>query len=235
MKKFLLCVVALLSSHVMHAQYFCSEEGTELRYVNYDGAGQGISDENITVTNVSKEGNMLKACYFDKIVTTKVKDNTTYTLYNWSYDGEKTVCAEDLMYGPYIDSDSDPQGYNEQARMRMLDEKKFNGDNSWSLADDAAAGSSLPDRFYEYVPKMLKTEVTISGGSCLGTEQVSTTAGKFDCIKISYLKRTKVVLKTTTVRVTEWYAKGVGLVKSESFDLKGKPAGKTLLVKITNK
>ena len=74
MKKFLLCVVALLSSHVMHAQYFCSEEGTELRYVNYDGAGQGISDENITVTNVSKEGNMLKACYFDKIVTTKVKD-----------------------------------------------------------------------------------------------------------------------------------------------------------------
>ena len=56
MKKFLLCVVALLSSHVMHAQYFCSEEGTELRYVNYDGAGQGISDENITVTNVSKFG-----------------------------------------------------------------------------------------------------------------------------------------------------------------------------------
>lgn len=103
------------------------------------------------------------------------------------------------------------------------------------MADDAAAGSSLPDRFYEYVPKMLKTEVTISGGSCLGTEQVSTTAGKFDCIKISYLKRTKVVLKTTTVRVTEWYAKGVGLVKSESFDLKGKPAGKTLLVKITKK
>lgn len=39
MKKFLLCVVALLASHVMHAQYFCSEEGTELRYVNYDGAG----------------------------------------------------------------------------------------------------------------------------------------------------------------------------------------------------
>ena len=105
MKKLLLCIVALLAAHVSHAQYFCSEEGTELRYVNYDGAGQGISDENITVTNVTKEGSLLRACYFDKIVTTKAKDNTTYTLYNWSYDGEKTVCAEDLMYGPYIDSD----------------------------------------------------------------------------------------------------------------------------------
>ena len=134
MKKFLLCVVALLASHVMHAQYFCSEEGTELRYVNYDDAGQGVSDEHITVANVTKEGSLLKACYFDKIVTIKVKDNTTYTLFNWSYDGEKTICTEDLMYGPYIDSDSDPDGYNEQARMRMLDDKKFNGDNSWSLA-----------------------------------------------------------------------------------------------------
>ena len=60
-------------------------------------------------------------------------------------------------------------------------------------------------------------------------------AGNFYSVIISYLKRTKIVLKTTTVRVTEWYAKGVGLVKSESFDLKGKPAGKTLLVKITKK
>ena len=34
MKKLLLCIVALLAAHVSHAQYFCSEEGTELRYVN---------------------------------------------------------------------------------------------------------------------------------------------------------------------------------------------------------
>ena len=66
----------------------------------------------------------------------------------------------------------------------------------------------------------------------MGEEKVSTTAGKFDCIKISYLKRTKIVLKTETVRVTEWYAKGVGLVKSEAYDTKGKLDCKTLLVKI---
>lgn len=40
------------------------------------------------------------------------------------------------------------------------------------------------------------------------------------------------VLKTTTWRVTEWYAVGVGLVKSEAYDTKGKLAAKTLLVKV---
>ena len=80
---------------------------------------------------------------------------------------------------------------------------------------------------------MLKNEINISGAAYMGNETVSTTAGKFDCIKISYLKRTKIVLKTTTLRITEWYAKGVGLVvKSEAYDTKGKSYGKTLLTKI---
>ena len=54
-------------------------------------------------------------------------------------------------------------------------------------------------------------------------------------MKISYLQRTKIVLKTTTLRVTEWYAKGVGLVKSEAYDTKGNLDSKTLLVKIVKK
>ena len=75
---------------------------------------------------------------------------------------------------------------------------------------------------------MLKNEVNISGAAYMGEEQVHTRAGKFDCIKISYLMRTKIVLKSKTLRVTEWYAKGVGLVKSEAYDTKGKLDSKTL-------
>lgn len=63
---------------------------------------------------------------------------------------------------------------------------------------------------------MLKNEINISGAAYMGEEKVSTTAGKFDCIKISYLKRTKIVLKTETVRVTEWYAEGIGLVNQKA-------------------
>lgn len=232
MKKFMFFVACLFAGHAAQAQYFCTVEGARLHYVNYDEVGQSVSDEEITVRNVVKEGNTVKASYYDKIVTTKTKNNTSYTLFDWTYDGTNTVCTEDLMYGPYIDSDSDPDRYDTGARLGLLEKLKFKGDNSFSIKDGAQAGENLPDRKFQWIRNMLKNEVTISGASYMGTEQVHTRAGKFNCVKISYLKRTKIVLKTTTVRVNEWYAEGIGLVKSESFNMDGEQEGKTLLVKV---
>lgn len=123
MRKLMFFVAALLICHVAQAQYFCTSEGSELHYVNYDEVGQSTSNETITVKNVQREGNTVKASYYDKIVTTKAKNNTSYTLFNWSYDGTATTCTEDLMYGPYIASDSDPARYNEAARLGLLEDK----------------------------------------------------------------------------------------------------------------
>ena len=232
MKKMLLAIVALLACHTMQAQYFCTTQGTELHYVNYDEAGQSLSNETVTVYNVVKNASGESAQYLAKIVTNKTKNNTSYTLYNWNYDGNVTTCQEDLMYGPYIKSDSDPAKYDSKARQAMAEELKLKGDNSFTINKHASAGESSPDRTYSLIFNMLKNEINISGAAYMGEEKVSTTAGKFDCIKISYLKRTKIVLKTETVRVTEWYAEGIGLVKSESYNTKGEPDGKTILVKI---
>lgn len=235
MRKLVFMIVTLLACYNVQAQYFCTKQGTELSYVTYDEAGQSISNETVTVTNVRKQDGKTLAMYFTKIVLNKAKNNTSYTLYNWSYDGNESLCIEDLMYGPYIASDSDPARYDDTIREALMVDKKFKGDNSFTLKDKAKGGESMPDRTYSYLNGVLKNEITISGGAYMGKEQISTTAGKFDCIKISYLKRTKIVLKNTTVRVTEWYAKGIGLVKSEAYDLKGKVAGKVLLVKVNEK
>lgn len=232
MKKMLLAIVALLACHTMQAQYFCTTQGTELHYVNYDEAGQSLSNETVTAYNVVKNASGESAQYLAKIVTNKTKNNTSYTLYNWNYDGNVTTCQEDLMYGPYIKSDSDPAKYDSKARQAMAEELKLKGDNSFTIKKHASAGESIPDRTYSLISNMLKNEINIFGAAYMGEEKVSTTAGKFDCIKISYLKRTKIVLKTETVRVTEWYAEGIGLVKSESYNTKGEPDGKTILVKI---
>ena len=232
MKKFMFFVECLFAGHAVQAQYCCTVEGARMHYVNYEEVGQSVSDEEITVKDVENDGNTVKASYYDKIVTTKIKNNTSYTLFNWTYDGTNTVCTEDLMYGPYIDFDSDPDRYDTAARLGLLERLKFKGDNSFSIKDGAQAGENLPDRKFQWIRNMLKNEGTISGASYMGTELVHTRAGKFNCVKISYLKRTKIVLKTTTVRVNEWYAEGIGLVKSESFNMDGEQEGKTLLVKV---
>lgn len=232
MKKLLMLVGALFMTTVMHAQYFCSTPNAELHYVNYDEAGQSVSNATAYVQNVDKSADRTFTDYLFKNVTTKANNNTSYSLTRWTYQNGKSVCAEDLMYGLYIADDSDPAQYNEATRMKMLDRHKFKGDNSFFLKDDAKAGEEMPDRFYQIAENMIKKEVYITGATYMGEEQVSTTAGRFNCIKISYLQRSKIVLKNTTVRVNEWYAKGIGLVKREVFDMKGRIDSKTLLVKV---
>lgn len=190
MKKMLLAIVALLACHTMQAQYFCTTQGTELHYVNYDEAGQSLSNETVTVYNVVKNASGESAQYLAKIVTNKTKNNTSYTLYNWNYDGNVTTCQEDLMYGPYIKSDSDPAKYDSKARQAMAEELKLKGDNSFTIKKHASAGESIPDRTYSLISNMLKNEINISGAAYMGEEKVSTTAGKFDCIFPSQNSRT---------------------------------------------
>jgi len=64
-------------------------------------------------------------------------------------------------------------------------------------------------------------------------EKVTTPAGTFECFKISYDIETKMLL-TIKAKAAEWYSKDVGLVKSESYNKKGKLRGYSLLSSISN-
>ena len=228
MKKIALFVSALLICGMAYAQYFCTKNGTELHYVNYDEAGQSVSNVTTTVKNVTNEDGKTLADYYSKTVTTKTKNNTSYSLTQWSYDGNNTVCTEDLMYELQT-----PTLICTVLQLKRLCRKTGSLTEITLLhCRTMQKQVNLCDRSYKLILNMLKNEINISGAAYMGNETVSTTAGKFDCIKISYLKRTKIVLKTTTLRITEWYAKGIGLVKSEAYDTKGKSYGKTLLTKI---
>jgi len=75
-------------------------------------------------------------------------------------------------------------------------------------------------------------KVEISERLVDGIEKITTPAGTFTCTKISYNVFTKVGFVKVSTNVTEWYAKGVGIVKSESYNKKnGKYLGKSVLTK----
>ena len=61
-------------------------------------------------------------------------------------------------------------------------------------------------------------------------ESITTAAGTFDCYKITYDMDMKVMFKRA-VSVKQWFAEGVGLVKSESYNKKGELEGSTELTK----
>ena len=68
-----------------------------------------------------------------------------------------------------------------------------------------------------------------------GQETITTSAGTFDCMLLSQkttVKMGKTI--TATTRSKDWLAKGVGNVKSESYDKKGKLESYSLLTKFSN-
>lgn len=61
-----------------------------------------------------------------------------------------------------------------------------------------------------------------------GVEDVTTPAGTFSCYKVSYDLET-IMLFQIKSRGVEWYAKDIGLVKSETFNRSGKLTSRTIL------
>lgn len=69
-----------------------------------------------------------------------------------------------------------------------------------------------------------------------GKESITTTAGTWDCFKISYNIETKISVMGAGVpmdlKATEWFAPGFGMVKSVSYNKNGKLMGSTLITKL---
>lgn len=58
-------------------------------------------------------------------------------------------------------------------------------------------------------------------GKYKGRETIHTPAGDFDCIKIYTEQKGKVMFISETEYSIDWYAKNIGLVKSETITKKG--------------
>ncbi len=76
--------------------------------------------------------------------------------------------------------------------------------------------------------RIMTMSATITNRKVESKESITVPAGTFDCFKITYNIETKSIF-TVQATAAEWYAKGVGMIKQESYDKKGKLAGYTVL------
>jgi len=80
--------------------------------------------------------------------------------------------------------------------------------------------------------KLMTMTVHVTNRKVEGFEKVTTSAGTFDCVKISFDSEMKMLFKVKVSGV-QWFSKNVGIVKSEDYDKKGKLTGSTEITKIT--
>jgi hypothetical protein len=68
----------------------------------------------------------------------------------------------------------------------------------------------------------IRTEVSLTGQECLAVEDVTVPAGTFICHKVTQTSAATAMRKTVTTTTVAWYAPGIGTVKLETRNAKGK-------------
>ncbi len=212
-KRIIAFAVLLLTAGTMTAQncvfYFPSEVGTRVGYNYYSKPGKLEGSSTLLVTDRSTEnGNLkldIKATVFD------THEDTTIT----------------FDYAVWCDGDNfyiDMRSFLGSMNITELGEFKITSADM-VLPAGMSPGQQLKDASFTLemtspIPVTMTSNITNRKVDAI--EQVTTPAGTFECVKVSYDTFSKVAFIKTEGRTVEWYTPNIGIVRSEYYDKKGR-------------
>ncbi len=222
MKTFVLIYLTVISSFIGFAQdcnsYFAMEEGVTSQITSYDKKDRPVAIVDYKITDVRNENGAKIAK-----ITSTIKDEKGELMATSDYDitckGDKISIDFKSMMSPqlveqYKDMDFEITG------------------NNIEIPNNLSVGDKLPDSNMEMNMKMagmnMKMNVAMTGRSVTGKETVTTPAGTFDCVVITYTSEFKMGM-TKSGTAKQWLSKGVGMVKQEDYNGNGKLTSSSLL------
>jgi hypothetical protein len=214
MKKILIIIAAMVSALSVYAQdcevFIPLKKGTVLGYTYYNKPGVVESSAKTVITETSNLPGGVKVR-----LNTEVFDKSNQSKMNYDYDMwcENGVFYVDMMNMLSSMDVKDPKGFQIESNNMQFPSKMSPG----QVLSDA----SLSMKMGAGIVAMGIT-VNITNRRVEAIESITTPAGTFECYKISYDTSSKILMMKIQTKVTEWYAKNVGLVRSESYDKKGK-------------
>ncbi len=223
----LLLVTLIIAGLKMHAfsqdceTYFPANKGSVRWTENYDKKDKLTSTvkQKIIAVEETEKG-------LDIIVENQTFDKKGKPM---SYD-EFTMKCEDGVFK------MDMQQYLDPMMMKGADDAQIEiNARDLELPAGIENGAKLKDGYIKVlitnmgIP-MMNLQIKIYNRKFEGMEEVTTPAGTFNCYKISYNTELKTMF-TVDYRSIEWFAKGVGTVKSESYDKNDKLMGHSILTK----
>jgi hypothetical protein len=216
MKKLLLLSVMILIGIAVKAQeiFFPTKEGTVLVYKMFDKKDKVSSTVKYTIRHITVKGNDMDITYFVESMDTKDK-----LLYN----DEITIHKKgDKLY---FDMSNFINKAAFQQNGTMPAEIQITG-NNMEIPSNPQPGDLLPDANVEMAMKLgfinMKMAAQITNRKVEAIEDVTVTAGTYKGYKFSSeINSSTMGMKMKSSNI-DWYAKGIGIVKTESFDKSGK-------------
>jgi hypothetical protein len=216
---FTLISLFFLSAVKLKAQdctyYFPQKQGAEIEMKSYSDKDKVTSTSKSKVLEVT--GGSIKVAneILDDKGKSVAKSEYTVTCKN----GEFVMDMSSYLKGVNMDAYKDMDVKVETEDLHMPASLKA-GD----VLDDGEMTVKVTNQGFP----MMNMKVKIYNRKVEKMESITTPAGTFECAKITYDIDSKVVF-AMSLKGVEWISKNVGVVRSESYNSKGKLQGYTLL------
>jgi len=225
MKKLLILCISSLITISLNAQncvfYYPKTQGATLEYKSFDKKDKLTGRSTQKVKEIIENGDVLKATIEYQSFDAKGKDLGT---------NEYTVKCEKGVYSVDMKSFLDAQTMAAYKDMKIdITSNSLEMPSEMNVGDQLKEGKLVVSISSEGMPIMTMT-TTIADRKVEAKESVTTEAGTFECFKITYTITTKMMIGMR-FEVAEWFADGVGSVKTESYS-KGNKMSSTVLTSI---
>lgn len=226
MKKilFIACMLLLWTGVQAQETFFPTKEGVVLVYHNYDKKGKLTGMLRYTIVKIDSRGNDMDITYrcesidakeeilFGEEITIRQKDEKLY------FDMGNFVNK-----GAFAKEGQMPEGI------------EISG-GSMEIPLYPEPGQELPDADVKMEMKLgivnLRMSALLSNRRVEKIDEVIVKAGRFDCYKLSCDVSASILGIKSKSRVIDWYAKGIGTVKNETYDSKGNLESRTELIEV---
>jgi hypothetical protein len=231
MKKFKLVMISFLPLVVLMSflnptgsEYYPMTKGIKSVFTHYDNKGNITQIVTNDITDYTVENGIEKATT-TSVMEDKKKNKSTTLKFESTFDG--TTFEVDLKK---ITEETLKAGIKDQKVSVSVD------GNNFKLPNNLQVGQKLEEIDLNMIMNSgninFKFFMRYTDRTVTGTETIDTPAGKFDCFIISSQTEVK-MLMTKTGTSKSWIAKGVGLVKQEDYNKKGKLISSEILTEFS--
>ncbi len=227
MKKQVLVLLAIASATFTGFSQDCSafypfEEGISFQITNYSNKDKVVASADHTVKSITNSGGTTTA-----IINSIVKDKKGEII----TDGEYQISCTGDEVSIDVKSLMSPDLFDQFEGMKT----DITGTNV-VIPSNLSVGQTLPDASMKMDIDMgginMSMSVLMTDRTVDGMETITTPAGSFECYVISYTSNIKMGMNRTG-KAKQWLAKGVGMVKQQDYNKKGKITGTSVLTKFS--
>lgn len=202
--------------------FFPTKEGSVMTYKSFDKKGKESGMTRYTIKNVKILNKDIDITYM--VESFDAKEALVYS-------DEITIHQKgDVLY---MDMSNFINKAGFQQNGEIPAELEITG-NNMEIPVNPQAGASLPDASVTMAMKMgfisMKMAAEITNRKVESVEDMTVAAGTFKCVKFTSDVNATVMGMNVKSKSIEWYSKGIGMVKTESYDKNGKLQSYTELV-----